>query len=96
MRQAIVGRKGIGTVVSTLARDQPLSVYCSRSLPHFLVRRAKIALMAGDGHGSGSCNAARGDIAGDELLKEAVCFGGAAGLNDGAVQADIARIRMKR
>lgn len=45
-----MGRKGIGVVVSELEREQLLSMSRSRSLPHSLVRRAKIVLMAADGH----------------------------------------------
>ena len=45
-----MGRKGIEVVVSELEREQLLSMSRSRSLPHSLVRRAKIVLMAADGH----------------------------------------------
>ncbi|MFM0069513.1 helix-turn-helix domain-containing protein, partial [Paraburkholderia aspalathi] len=45
-----MGRKGIEVVVSDLEREQLLSMSRSRSLPHSLVRRAKIVLMAADGH----------------------------------------------
>ncbi|MFP4832902.1 IS630 family transposase [Paraburkholderia sp. BR10879] len=45
-------RKGIEVVVSELEREQLLSMSRSRSLPHSLVRRAKIILMAADGHTS--------------------------------------------
>lgn len=45
-----MGRKGIEVVVSGLEREQLLSMCRSRSLPHSLVRRAKIVLMAADGH----------------------------------------------
>ncbi|MDP9153353.1 MAG: IS630 family transposase, partial [Pseudomonadota bacterium] len=51
-REAIMGRKGIEISVSTLEREQLLSMSRSRSLPHSLVRRAKIILMAADGHTS--------------------------------------------
>ncbi len=44
-----MGRKGIEVVVSELEREQLLSMSRSRSLPHSLVRRAKIVLMAADG-----------------------------------------------
>ena len=47
-----MGRKGIEISVSTLEREQLLSMSRSRSLPHSLVRRAKIILMAADGHTS--------------------------------------------
>ncbi|MEX3922374.1 helix-turn-helix domain-containing protein, partial [Paraburkholderia sp. BR10872] len=47
-----MGRKGIEVVVSELEREQLLSMSRSRSLPHSLVRRAKIVLMAADGHTS--------------------------------------------
>lgn len=46
----IMGRKGIEIVVSELEREQLLSMIRSRSLPHSLLRRAKIILMAADGH----------------------------------------------
>ncbi|OUL83414.1 helix-turn-helix domain-containing protein [Paraburkholderia hospita] len=45
-----MGRKGIEVVASKLEREQLLSMSRSRSLPHSLVRRAKIVLMAADGH----------------------------------------------
>ncbi len=45
-----MGRKGIEFVVSELEREQLLSMSRSRSLPHSLVRRAKIVLMAAEGH----------------------------------------------
>lgn len=45
-----MGRKGIDVVVSELEREQLLSMSRSRSLPRSLVRRAKIVLMAADGH----------------------------------------------
>ncbi len=45
-----MGRKGIEVVVSELEREQLPSMSRSRSLPHSLVRRAKIVLMAADGH----------------------------------------------
>ncbi|ADG20722.1 transposase [Paraburkholderia sp. JPY681] len=45
-----MGRKGIEVMVSELEREQLLSMSRSRSLPHSLVRRAKIVLMAADGH----------------------------------------------
>jgi hypothetical protein len=45
-----MGRKGIEVAVSELEREQLLSMSRSRSLPHSLVRRAKIVLMAADGH----------------------------------------------
>ncbi|MEF2248903.1 helix-turn-helix domain-containing protein [Ralstonia solanacearum] len=45
-----MGRKGIEVVVSELEREQLLSMSRSRSLPHSLVRRAKIVLMAAAGH----------------------------------------------
>lgn len=45
-----MGRKGIEVVVSELEREQLVSMSRSRSLPHSLVRRAKIVLMAADGH----------------------------------------------
>lgn len=45
-----MGRKGIEVVVSERERKQLLSMSRSRSLPHSLVRRAKIVLMAADGH----------------------------------------------
>jgi transposase len=47
-----MGRKGIEVVLSELEREQLLSMSRSRSLPHALVRRAKIVLMAADGHTS--------------------------------------------
>ncbi|WP_454830337.1 helix-turn-helix domain-containing protein [Paraburkholderia xenovorans] len=47
-----MGRKGSEVVVSELEREQLLSMSRSRSLPHSLVRRAKIVLMAADGHSS--------------------------------------------
>lgn len=43
-------RKRIEVVVSELEREQLLSMSRSCSLPHSLVRRAKIILMAADGH----------------------------------------------
>ncbi|WP_255779171.1 IS630 family transposase [Mycetohabitans sp. B8] len=45
-----MGRKGIEVMVSERERKQLLSMSRSRSLPHSLVRRAKIVLMAADGH----------------------------------------------
>lgn len=45
-----MGRKGIEVVVSELERERLLSMSRSRSLPHSLVRRAKIVLMAADGY----------------------------------------------
>ncbi|MGF6905443.1 hypothetical protein P3T22_006736, partial [Paraburkholderia sp. GAS348] len=42
----MMGRKGIEVVVSELERKQLLSMSRSRSLPHSLVRRAKIVLTA--------------------------------------------------
>lgn len=45
-----MGRKGIEVVVSELEREQLLSMSRSRSMPHSLVRRAKIVLMAADGY----------------------------------------------
>ncbi|MGF6439646.1 helix-turn-helix domain-containing protein [Paraburkholderia youngii] len=47
-----MGRKGIEVVVSHLEREQLLSMSRSCSLPHSLVRRAKIVLMAANGHTS--------------------------------------------
>jgi transposase len=47
-----MGRKGIEVIVSELEREQLLSMSRSRSLPHSLVRRAKIVLMAADGRTS--------------------------------------------
>ncbi len=47
-----MGRKGIEIVVSELEREQLLSMRRSGSLPHSLVRRAKIVFMAADGHTS--------------------------------------------
>ncbi|WP_213780734.1 IS630 family transposase [Caballeronia sp. dw_276] len=47
-----MGRKGMEISVSTLEREQLLSMSRSRSLPHSLVRRAKIIVMAADGHTS--------------------------------------------
>jgi transposase len=52
VEEAIMGRKGIEVVVSELEREQLLSMSRSRSLPHSLVRRAKIVLMAADGRTS--------------------------------------------
>lgn len=43
-------RKGIEVVISELEQEQLLSMSRSRSLPHSPVRRAKIVLMAADGH----------------------------------------------
>jgi transposase len=45
-----MGRKGIEVLVSEREREQLVSMSRSRSLPHSLVRRAKIVLMAADGH----------------------------------------------
>jgi transposase len=53
--EAIMGRKGIEVVVSELEREQLLSMSRSRSLPHSLVRRVKIVLMAADGHTAMHC-----------------------------------------
>jgi hypothetical protein len=52
VEEAIMGRKGIEIVVSELEREQLRSMSRSRSLPHSLVRRAKIVLMAADGRTS--------------------------------------------
>ncbi|VVE85999.1 transposase [Pandoraea sputorum] len=46
----MTGRKGIEVRVSELERGQLVSMGRSRSLPHSLVRRAKIVLMAAEGH----------------------------------------------
>ncbi|RQP69663.1 helix-turn-helix domain-containing protein, partial [Burkholderia ubonensis] len=48
--EAIMARKRIEVVISELEREQLQSMSRSRSLPHSLVRRAKIVLMAADGH----------------------------------------------
>ncbi|EIF28161.1 hypothetical protein BCh11DRAFT_08062 [Burkholderia sp. Ch1-1] len=48
--EANVGHKGTEVVVSELERKQLLWMSRSRSLPHSLVRRAKIVLMAAAGH----------------------------------------------
>lgn len=45
-----MGRPGIKVEVSAGEREQLISMSRSRSLPHSLVRRAKIVLMAADGH----------------------------------------------
>jgi DNA-binding CsgD family transcriptional regulator len=45
-----MGRPGITVEVSAGEREQLLAMSRSRSLPHSLVRRAKIILMAADGH----------------------------------------------
>ncbi|MBB3011373.1 IS630 family transposase [Cupriavidus alkaliphilus] len=45
-----MGRPGIKVEVSAGEREQLASMSRSRSLPHSLVRRAKIILMAADGH----------------------------------------------
>jgi hypothetical protein len=45
-----MGRKGIEVVVSELECEQLVSLSCSRSLPHSLVRPAKNVLIAADGH----------------------------------------------
>jgi transposase len=45
-----MGRPGIAVEVSASEREQLVSMSRSRSLPHSLVRRAKIVLMAADGH----------------------------------------------
>lgn len=47
-----MGRPGITVEVSASEREQLLAMSRSRSLPHSLVRRAKIILMAADGHSS--------------------------------------------
>ncbi|MEM5332128.1 helix-turn-helix domain-containing protein [Paraburkholderia sp. JHI2823] len=52
VQDAIMGRKGVEVVSSELEREQLLSMSRSRSLPHSLVRRAKIVLMAADSHTS--------------------------------------------
>ena len=44
-----MGRPGIKVEVSAGEREQLTSMSRSRSLPHSLVRRAKIVLMAADG-----------------------------------------------
>jgi transposase len=49
-QEAIMGRPGIIVEVSASEREQLVSMSRSRSLPHSLVRRAKIVLMAADGH----------------------------------------------
>ncbi|WP_459994427.1 helix-turn-helix domain-containing protein, partial [Paraburkholderia kururiensis] len=45
-----MGRPGIAVEVSASEREQLVAMSRSRSLPHSLVRRAKIVLMAADGH----------------------------------------------
>jgi hypothetical protein len=45
-----MGRPGIKVEVSASEREQLVSMSRSRSLPHSLVRRARIVLMAADGH----------------------------------------------
>ncbi|WP_232434594.1 helix-turn-helix domain-containing protein [Burkholderia ubonensis] len=45
-----MAHKRIEVVISELEREQLLSMNRSRSLPHSLVRRAKIVLMAADDH----------------------------------------------
>jgi transposase len=45
-----IGRPGITVEVSASEREQLVAMSRSRSLPHSLVRRAKIVLMAADGH----------------------------------------------
>ncbi|MEA3114574.1 MAG: hypothetical protein QOG58_4373 [Caballeronia sp.] len=47
-----MGRPGISVEVSASEREQLIAMSRSRSLPHSLVRRAKIVLMAADGHSS--------------------------------------------
>lgn len=45
-----MGRPGIAVEVSARDREQLVAMSRSRLLPHSLVRRAKIVLMAADGH----------------------------------------------
>lgn len=45
-----MGRPGIAVEVSASESEQLVAMSRSRSLPHSLVRRAKIVLMAADGH----------------------------------------------
>jgi len=45
-----MGRPGIKVAISASEREQLISMSRSRALPHSLVRRAKIVLMAADGH----------------------------------------------
>jgi transposase len=48
-----MGRLGIRVEVSASEREQLVAMSSSRALPHSLVRRAKVVLMAADGHSNG-------------------------------------------
>jgi transposase len=92
-QEAIMGRKGIEVVVSELEREQLLSMSRSRSLPHSLVRRAKIVLMAADGHTTTEI-AMQCEVTPPAIThwKKRFVAQGLAGLHDEAVAELLARV----
>lgn len=78
-------RRGRGLEVSERAREQVLSTSRSRALPHSLVRRARIVLMASDGHTNQQI-AAPCEVTSPAITHGATRFiaHGPAGLPDGA------------
>ena len=91
-----MGRKGIEVVVSELEREQLLSMSRSRSLPHSLVRRAMIVLMAADGHTTLGVARQR-EVTPPAIThwKKRFMGRGLAGLHDEHVQGGHVRMTMK-
>ena len=92
-----MGRRGIEVVVSELEREQLLSMSRSRSLPHSLVRRAKIVLMAADGYTTKEI-AMQCEVTPPAIThwKKRFVAQGLAGLHDEAAQADHAHMTTRR